>query len=287
MKKLFAVLLLLSVCLSAQALTYPPWWMLSGSADANGVASFGVPIVVTGTASFSGNANFGGDIVTNKSYLLVHPTTTDGVDSSFVGFTGGGASANTRGGSVVAYGNESAGNLGCVYVQCGNIADPGGKFYIETGSANRFTILSNGNASFSANVYIGGQITASDHAIHSPAVNSLGDAYEIIDSYKSDGAGQVDHAVLSPKVFGIKSHEEPTGRMVTRTAMVPTSPEKRLAETPVGEEPILEEPKTEEVPEVVTVVEPDSTTMSLGKMISAQALVIQDLEKRIKALESK
>ena len=69
MKKLFAVLLLLSVCLSAQALTYPPWWMLSGSAGANGVASFGVPFVFK-------------DGISGQGTMDVRSNTTDGADTA-------------------------------------------------------------------------------------------------------------------------------------------------------------------------------------------------------------
>lgn len=97
------------------------------------------------------------------------------------------------------------------------------------------------------NVYVSGDVSALTFTDRSKAPGSLKDAYEIVQSVKSKG-GHVDHDALSPKAWGTRTRQQATGKAV---------------------------------------VEPDPTGRDLGMVISAQALVIQDLQKRLAKLEMK
>lgn len=110
--------------------------------------------------------------------------------------------------------------------------------------------------------YATNDISALTFTDRSKSPNDLKDAYEIVASHKTKN-GHVDHTALSPKAWGTKT------RVVTNTAPRFVKG-KRIQDTKLG-----------------VVVEPDKDGRDLGMVISAQALVIQDLQRRLEALEKK
>jgi hypothetical protein len=292
MKKLFLVLLLLSFSVCAQvshALTYTPWWMIQGSADAAGVASFGVPVVASGSLTLS------------NSPAYVKMLTSDGVDTSYLNINGGGGANSTRGAGILLYGNEYPGTSfpGDMWFIAGTSATTAtaSKIVFQTSDTRRFQINRDGTASFSELIHFAKGAAAGTGYSFTDGSDSpvtLADAYEIVQSMETTLEGHIDHDKLSPLAYGCDYKQEPTGNFVEKTAVVPISKERQLAETPAGEEPKTEEIQTVMEPEMREVKVPNKKYRNMGMCISASALVIQDLNKklsemdaRIKALEAK
>lgn len=140
-------------------------------------------------------------------------------------------------------------------VNAGTVTASGG--FITPGGA---TI--GGTLSVTNNAWFGADVSALTFTDRSKSPASLKDAYEIVASIKTKN-GHVDHDALSPKAWGTRT------RVVTNTA-------PRFVNG-------LRQPR----PATNSVIEPDKTKRDLGMVISAQALVIQDLMKRLEKLESK
>lgn len=121
-------------------------------------------------------------------------------------------------------------------------------------------------------LYAEGNVSAESFTDRSDAPADLSEAYAIIQSHESS-AGKVNHAKLHPAAWGTKARRELTGKTIT------------VYKQEYDEEG---EPKqvAEEQPEYRTVVEPDQTKRNLSMVISAQAMVISDLTRRIEALEN-
>jgi len=231
---------------------------------------------------------------------------SDGADARSLSFSPAGATANTRGSYIKLYGNESVGSGSLVLV--GGAKSDGGEIAMYTGSGvNRFTLRYDGTASFSENVYFAKDVSALTFTDRSDSPETLEDAKAIVMSHETiPGESRIDHSKLSPLAFGKKEYQVPTGR----TIEVPPSLEavqeyqsklaafeQAEAGVPPEGEPMgksmaapLEEPeapKPELVPEMQTVVEPDQSKRNLSMVVSAQALVIKDLLKRMDALEAR
>jgi hypothetical protein len=136
----------------------------------------------------------------------------------------------------------------------------------------------NGVASFGEDIYCDKDVSALSFTDRSDSPATLADAYEIVESLKSTPDGKVDHTALSPKAWG--TSEVQTGAMVGKTALAPMP-----VGAPKGEKPKAGESVTTLVPETTKV--PDQSKRNLSMVVSAQALVIKDLLKRIEALEAK
>jgi hypothetical protein len=141
----------------------------------------------------------------------------------------------------------------------------------------------------SGNAYISGSVDCESVIDHSNAPDTLTDAYAIVDSHESLN-GRIDHSKLSPLAWGTKHTKHATGRTLTREVQVEEAiPLKEVEPVEDDKEPVTTRvvTKTIEEPEYETLSEPDSKSRNLSMVISAQALVIQDLEKRLEALEAK
>lgn len=86
------------------------------------------------------DAMYADDVILTAS-KVIRRNTSDGSDSGFVGIAGGGAQANTRGASILAYGNEHATLPGIIRVLLGNIA--GSKLSIENAAGAAALEVSN------------------------------------------------------------------------------------------------------------------------------------------------
>lgn len=139
--------------------------------------------------------------------------------------------------------------------------NPGTKFGVDTDLVTGGDITSDGVIAGNS-AYFTNDVSALTFTDRSRAPESLKDAYEIVQSMKSK-SGHVDHGVLSPKAWGTRT------RLVTNTA------------------PRFVKGIRQPAPKLGTVVEPDSSRRDLGMVISAQAMVIQDLQRRLEMLEKK
>jgi hypothetical protein len=113
--------------------------------------------------------------------------------------------------------------------------------------------------------YFYNDVSALSFTDRTPAPANLAESYAIIESHRVK-SGELDHAVLHPAAWGKKIRREATGRTIKR-------------KNDKDEE--IEEPEFEEF------AEPDQTKRNLSITITAQALVIQDLIRRIEKLEGK
>ena len=117
----------------------------------------------------------------------------------------------------------------------------------------------------SGNVYVTNDVSALSFTDRTPAPENLAESYAIVQSHEVKGK-MLDHSKLHSAAWGTKTRVNTTGRMMKR----------KLDD---GAEVI--EPETE------TISEPDPDGRNLSITITAQALVIKDLIKRIEALEGK
>jgi hypothetical protein len=138
-----------------------PTGSITGSGSANQVAVFssasaiggsgnftfdGSTLAVTGAQTLSSTLTASGDIILTQSSALIRSNTADASDNKSITLAGGGGSANTRGGSVIAYGNEFASFGGQVQLVAGN-ASSGGIIFITNGSL-RYTLNNSGAHAF-------------------------------------------------------------------------------------------------------------------------------------------
>jgi hypothetical protein len=141
----------------------------------------------------------------------------------------------------------------------------------------------------SGSIWAEGGIRCNSIVDGSDSPETLEDAYAIVESHEAIGK-KVDHSKLSPLAWGTKTIQRTTGRTLTRTI----SEEQPI---PLEEQEAAEEGKevkttkivtrTEEYPEVTMEVVPDQSGRNLSVVISAQAMVIKDLTKRLEALENR
>jgi hypothetical protein len=123
--------------------------------------------------------------------------------------------------------------------------------------------------------WFGGDVSADQFTDRSDAPESLAEAYAIIQSHEAKG-GKVDHSKLHAAAWGRKFRVVETGKTIVKT--------REIAPAEEGGKATIE--KYSE-PEKVVISEPDQQGRNLSMVISAQALVIADLAKRIEALEAR
>lgn len=120
-----------------------------------------------------------------------------------------------------------------------------------------------------------GNVSALSFTDRTPAPKTLTDAYEIVQSHESTTDGRVDHSKLSPLAYGKKVVNQPTGKKVRQVV------EQGVAGTTgiSAQEVLVDEMESVEVPD------PEGRDLSI--VISAQAMVIKDLIRRIEEMEGK
>ena len=94
-------------------------------------------LAVGGTLAVTGTSTLTGDVIAS----LIRRATADGADNSAVTISGGGGSGTTRGGLVLAYGNEH-GNTGAVELRAGDVT--GGHVTLWAGETERVRISRSG-----------------------------------------------------------------------------------------------------------------------------------------------
>lgn len=149
-------------------------------------------------------------------------------------------------------------------------------------------------------VYVASYVSALGYIDRTEAPDTLADAYEIVNSHEVNASGELDHSKLSPKAYGKKVLLQPTGRMIEQVVSA-TVPEAATSEkqTESSDASVTKETSSEIetqegeqatqtvlVPEVEQAVVPDPSGRDISMVISAQAFVIKDLQKRIEALEA-
>jgi hypothetical protein len=132
-------------------------------------------------------------------------------------------------------------------------------------------------ATIASGAYVLGDVSADQFTDRSDAPESLAEAYAIIQSHEVKD-GKVDHSKLHSAAWGRKYRLVSTGKPVVKWRDVEQENSK-------GEK--ISVPESYEEPEILTVSEPDKQGRNLSMVISAQALVIADLTKRLEALEAK
>lgn len=132
-------------------------------------------------------------------------------------------------------------------------------------------------ATIASGAYVLGDVSADQFTDRSDAPESLAEAYAIVQSHEVKD-GKVDHSKLHSAAWGRKYRLVSTGKPVVKWRDVEQENSK-------GEK--ISVPESYEEPEILTVSEPDKQGRNLSMVISAQALVIADLTKRLEALEAK
>jgi hypothetical protein len=224
----------------------------------------------------AGNAIMSGTVIrfSTPTSVSIITNSSDGADNREVHFASGGTTSSTRGSGVDMYGNEHAVYPGDLYLFAGNNSvgsikfaiagidrmrvTPAGEVLIATSTdAGAYNLQVNGNA------YFHNDVSALSFTDRTPAPAGLAESYAIVESHRVQ-SGELDHAALHPAAWGKKNVYKSTGRMVRH-------------KNDKGEEA--------EEPELEGFIEPDQTKRNLSITVTAQALVIQDLIKRVKKLE--
>jgi len=130
-------------------------------------------------------------------------------------------------------------------------------------------------------VYIASYVSALGYIDRTEAPDTLAEAYAIVQSHEVTADGELDHSKLHPAAWGKRVELRPTGNTITRTIEEPIQDAGQIK---VGSQSVKE--KIIEEPEMEQIVVPDQSGRDLSMVISAQALVIKDLTKRIEALEA-
>ena len=128
----------------------------------------------------------------------------------------------------------------------------------------------------SDSIYAGGDVNALSFTDRSDAPESLESAYAIVNSHEAKN-GKIDHGKLDSAAWGKKTLIRATGKMLSKKT------EKEVKRAGKKSKVI----KTVLVPEMESIFIPDQNGRNLSMVISAQALVIKDLQKRLEALEKK
>ena len=131
-------------------------------------------------------------------------------------------------------------------------------------------------------VYVASYVSALGYIDRTEAPDTLAEAYAIVQSHEVTAAGELDHAKLHPAAWGKRVELQPTGKTITRVVEEPIKDAEPLEDGKVPTKEI-----TIEEPEMQQIVVPDQSGRDLSMVISAQALVIKDLTKRIEALEAR
>lgn len=273
---------------------------LMGPVVANGPLTVGVGTTAKPSASFEGDDNTGlysplagrVGIVCNGSEVMlftagyIAPAKDFGgpnTGNPFMRFVAAGATTpafsytgNTNSGlgrfqvgepSMVASGTEAmrwtaTGTIALVPLLVGT-----------TTQALGYALTVGGTASDS--IYCGGDVNALSFTDRSDAPESLAEAYAIIQSHEAKD-GKVDHSKLHAAAWGKKFRVVETGKTIVKT--------REIAPAEEGGKSTIEEYSE---PEKIVVSEPDQQSRNLSMVISAQALVIADLTRRLEALEAR
>ena len=140
------------------------------------------------------------------------------------------------------------------------LINPVGEVLIATSTdAGDYKLQVNGNA------YFYNDVSALSFTDRTPAPENLAESYAIVESHEVKNK-QLNHSKLHPAAWGTKTRTNITGRMKKR---------------------VLDDGVETEEPEIETIREPDPDGRNLSITITAQALVIKDLIKRIETLENK
>lgn len=146
---------------------------------------------------------------------------------------------------------------------------------IVNGVGNAANLVVSGTL-YAAASYFTNDCSALTFTDRSEAPETVEDAVRVVQSIVSVD-GHVDHSVLDPLAWGKKTVQVDTG--LTETKTVPAVLDDQGVE--------VEPAKKVVIPIIETQIQPDSTKRNLSMLVSAQALVIQDLLKRIEKLEAK
>jgi len=150
----------------------------------------------------------------------------------------------------------------------------GGKVGIGTTTPGTNFVV-NGEGWFTS-LYVTNDVSCGTLTDHSDSPADAIEAARMIATFAAKN-GQVDHEKLDPGLWGKKAVYTDTG--ITRTNIV---------EAIGGLEGEVIRPKTTNIVSVIqTTVVPDQSKRNLSMLVSAQALVIQDLIRRIEKLEGK
>ena len=240
---------------------------------------------------YNGNITTKCNIMASGNVGLIQSTDA-GADSGYVFMCGSGGLSATRGSFVSCWGNESS-EAGKLYFTAGNVS--GGDMIFRTANhVDRLRLTYGGNLLIGTTtddgtnklqvngpVYVASYVSALGYIDRTEAPDTLAEAYAIVQSHDTTADGELDHSKLHPAAWGKRVELRPTGNTITRTIEEPIQGAKQLKDgsLPVKEK-IIEEPEMEQV------VVPDQSGRDLSMVISAQALVIKDLTKRIEALEA-
>ena len=246
----------------------------------------------TNKLQVKGPGKFSGDVILSGGKTL-HTGTDDSSDNSFLTVAGGGANSSSRGAEIDFYGNEHTVRPGHLVLIAGNDADGGFQsFWTQATERMRLTYGGNlligtmsddGTNKLQVNgpVYIASYVSALGYIDRTEAPDTLAEAYAIVQSHEVTADGELDHSKLHPAAWGKRVELRPTGNTITRTIEEPIQDAGQIK---VGSQSVKE--KIIEEPEMEQIVVPDQSGRDLSMVISAQALVIKDLTKRIEALEA-
>lgn len=249
-------------------------------------ASDALLLRLDGSRAMTGSLKFG-------TGLGVFMNTSDGSDNYTLALSGGGSGNIARGAVFNLFGNEVSTTGGCAYYYAGNVSTGHHIWYTGNG-AERMRLTYGGNLLIGTTtddgtnklqvngpVYVASYVSALGYIDRTEAPDTLAEAYAIVQSHDVTADGELDHSKLHPAAWGKRVELRPTGNTITRTIEEPIQDAEQLKDgsLPVKEK-IIEEPEMEQI------VVPDQSGRDLSMVISAQALVIKDLTKRIETLEA-
>lgn len=133
------------------------------------------------------------------------------------------------------------------------------------------------NSLVTSNIYCWAEISGDPVTDRSDAPASVADALKVVSSIIPLENGKLDHSKLDPLAWGTKTVYIPTGTYRTNTVAAVMDAD--------GKEAKPAKAVVEEI--MVAETQPDQSKRNLSMVVSAQALVIQDLLKRIEALEKR
>lgn len=266
---------------------------LAGGQTTGGVNTFVGYYAGSGSGAHAGGCAFGynsGASLTSGNYNSMFgyysgQALTTGQKNSFYGYGAGFGATQTA--SVF---NSTA--IGAsTYTTASNQAVIGDANVndVQFGQGGTLARLTATQSFFPLPVYCASDCSALSFTDRSDAPATLVQAMAIVESHESLN-GRIDHSKLDPAAWGKKTRIEPTGKMTTVsiTEETPIPPEELEAVEP-GKEPVTTITTTRDVlvPETRQIEEPDQSKRNLSMVVSAQALVIKDLQRRLLILEGK
>ena len=255
----------------------------AAGAEAMRVNSAGEVLIATSTDAGGYKLQVGGNFYQTGASMnfglsetFISPRSDDGADNKCLRICGGGNSEHpTRGASLSLFGNEHAGAGGAalrvggagsfiIYTSESTLesmrVNSAGEVLIATSTdAGNYNLQVNGNA------YFYNDVSALSFTDRTPAPENLAESYAIVESHEVKNK-ELNHSKLHPAAWGTKIRTNITGRMKKR---------------------VLDDGTEIEEPEIETISEPNPDGRNLSITITAQALVIKDLIKRIETLENK